>query len=69
MSHGYDYISRFLPFFDIPVSLDNLLERIASVNDRSILSSLDERFKKSHVFFTVFGNGKHDFFSAEYPRP
>ena len=25
MSHSYDYIPCFLPFFDIPVSLDNFI--------------------------------------------
>ena len=25
MSNGYDYISRLLPCFDIPVSLDNFI--------------------------------------------
>jgi hypothetical protein len=28
MCHGYDYISLFAPFLDIPVSLGNLLQRI-----------------------------------------
>jgi hypothetical protein len=31
MFHGDDYISRFVPFFDIPVSLGSLFQRIASI--------------------------------------
>ena len=31
MDHSYDYISFFMPFVDIPVSLDNLFQRIAPI--------------------------------------
>lgn len=31
--HGYDYISLFAPSFNIPVSLDNLLQGIGSIDD------------------------------------
>ena len=40
MSHSDDYISLFAPFFDIPVSLSNLFQRIASIDDRFYLSRL-----------------------------
>jgi hypothetical protein len=30
----YDYISLFVPFVNIPVSLDNFLQGIASIDDR-----------------------------------
>jgi len=69
MSHSDNDISRFLPFFDISVSFDNLFERIASVDYGSVLSGLDEFFKKGYVFFPVFWNGKPDLFAAEYPSP
>jgi hypothetical protein len=32
--HSYDYISFLVPFVDIPVSLDDLFQRIASIYDR-----------------------------------
>lgn len=41
MFHSYDYISLFVPFFDIPVSLGSLFQRIASINDRFYLSRLN----------------------------
>ena len=31
--HSYDHISLLVSFVDVPVSLDNLLERIASIYD------------------------------------
>ncbi len=34
-SESDDYISLFVPFIDIPVRLDNLLQRIASIYDCS----------------------------------
>ena len=34
MFHSYDYISLFVPFFDIPVSLGSLFQWIVSINDR-----------------------------------
>ena len=33
MCHGYYYISLFVSCFDIPVSLDSLFQRIASINN------------------------------------
>jgi len=35
MCHGYDYISFLVPFLNIPVRLDDLLQRIAPIYDRS----------------------------------
>ena len=34
MFHSDDYISLFVPFVGIPVSLGRLLQRIGSINDR-----------------------------------
>ena len=45
MFHSYDYIALFMPFIDILVSLDNLFQRIASVNDRFYLPRLSEFFE------------------------
>ena len=45
LDHSNDYIPFFVPFFDIPVSLDNLLQRIASINDRFKFSCLDKLFE------------------------
>ena len=45
MLHSYDYISLFVPFFDIPVSLDSLFQRIASIHDRFYLSHLNKLFE------------------------
>jgi len=42
MSHSDDDIFLFVFFVDIPVSLGNLFQRIASINDRFYLS----RFNK-----------------------
>ena len=39
--HSDDYISLFVPLFDIPMSLDNVLQRIASINDRFYLPRLN----------------------------
>ena len=45
MFHSNDYISLFVSFINIPVSLDNLFQRIASVNDRFYLPRLNEFFE------------------------
>ena len=42
MFQSYDYMSLFVSFFDIPVSLGNLFQRIASIYDRFYLSRLDK---------------------------
>jgi hypothetical protein len=44
MPHSYDNIALFVSFLDIPVSLDNFLQGIASVNDRLQLSRLNYLF-------------------------
>jgi hypothetical protein len=45
MAHSYDDISLFVSRFDIPVSLDNLFQRIAPINDRSYLTRFNEFFE------------------------
>ena len=44
--HRDDYISLFVSCFDIPVSLDNLFQRIASVYDRLYLSRFNQLFEE-----------------------
>ncbi len=43
--HSDDYISLFVPFFDIPVRLDDLFQRIESINDRFYLSRFNQFFE------------------------
>ena len=47
MHHSYDYISFFVPFVNIPVSLSNLFQRIASIYDRFYLSRLNKLVEES----------------------
>jgi hypothetical protein len=42
MFHSYDHNSLFVSSIDIPVGLGNLLQRIASVNDRFYLPRLNK---------------------------
>ena len=42
LHHSYDDIPLLVPCFDIPVRLDYLFHRIASIDDRFDLSRLDE---------------------------
>jgi len=44
MFNGYGYISLFVSFFDIPMSLGYLFQRIVSINDRLHLSRLNKLF-------------------------
>lgn len=46
MFHSNDDISLFVSFFDIPVRLDDLLERIHPVNDRFYLPRLNQLFEE-----------------------
>ena len=41
------HISLFVPFLDIPVSLGNLFQRIASIDDRFYLSRLNKLFDEN----------------------
>ena len=45
MFNGNDDIALFMSFFDIPVSLDNLIQRITSINDRLKSADLNNLFK------------------------
>jgi hypothetical protein len=45
MFHSYDYISLFVPFVNISMSLGSLFQRIASIFDRFYLSRLNKLFE------------------------
>jgi len=47
MFNSYDYISLFVSCFDIPVRLDHLFQRIASINDRFKFSILNKLFEEN----------------------
>jgi hypothetical protein len=47
MFHSYDYISLFVPFFDIPMSVGSLFQRIASIYDRFYLFRLNQLFEEN----------------------
>ena len=50
MSHSYDYISLLVSFIDIPVSLNNLFQRIASIYHRFQLSRLNKLSEENQIF-------------------
>ena len=50
MFHSDDDISLFVPFFDIPVRLGHLFQRIASINDRFYLPRLNQLFEEEQIF-------------------
>ena len=47
MFHRYDYISFFMSCINIPVSFGDLFQRVASIDDRFYLSSLDKLFEEN----------------------
>ena len=47
MVHRDDYISLFVPFFNITVSLGSLFQRIASIYDRFYLPCLNKLFEEN----------------------
>ena len=47
MFHRYDYISLFVSCFDIPVSLGNLFQRVASIDDRFYLPRFNKLFEEN----------------------
>jgi len=51
-SHGYYYFSFDVSLFSIPVGLSSLAQRIAPIDDRSQLSSLDEVSEEEKVLST-----------------
>src|SRR6266545_6524077 len=49
MSHGYDDVPLLVSLFDIPMSLGNFLQWIASVDDGPQLPRLDELLQEDEV--------------------
>ena len=47
MFHSYNYIALFVSFVNIPVRLNNLFQRIASVYNRFYLSRLHKLFEEN----------------------
>ena len=47
MFQSYDYISLFVSFIDIPVSLGSLFQWISSINDRFYISRLNKLFEEN----------------------
>ena len=50
MFYSYNYVPLFVPCFDIPVSLNNLFQRIASVYNRFQLSRFNKLLKENQIF-------------------
>ena len=57
MIHSYDNMSLLVSLFDIPVSLDHLLQRIASIYDRFYLSCFNKLFEEDQVFRLYLASG------------
>ena len=55
--HRDDDIPLFVPFFDIPVSLDYFLQGIASIYDRLYLPCLDKLFEEGEIFSLYVASG------------
>ena len=67
-----DYnISRFLPGFDIPVSIGSLFQRIASIDDGFYLSRLNQLFEDNQIFTLLAPCPNDHFLAASHrsPRP
>ena len=56
--HGDDNIPLFVPFFNIPMSLSYLFQRIASVDDRFYLPRLNQRGEEDQVFDLLPGRSQ-----------
>jgi hypothetical protein len=50
MFHSYDYISLFVSFIDISVTLCNLFQGIMTINDRFYLPRLNKLFEENLIF-------------------
>ena len=50
MCHSDDDISLFVSCVDVPVSLGNVFQWIASIDDRLYLPRLNQLFEKNEVF-------------------
>jgi len=52
LGHGDDYVAALVPLLDVRVGLDDLLQRVAPVDDRPDLPGLDEFFEEDKVLGT-----------------
>src|SRR5690349_23577041 len=59
-----DDIAGFLPGPDVDVSLDDLVQRIRSVDDRPELSGLDQFPEMPHHQLVMLRNGEQDLLAA-----
>ena len=66
MFHSYYYISLFVTFVNISVSLSSLLQRIASIYNRFYLPRFDKLFKENYIFSSIWGYPKYYFLAACY---
>ena len=64
MPQSYDYISLFVSFFDIPVSLGSLFQWIAFINDRPYLSRLNKLFEENEIFRILACHSNYDFLAV-----
>jgi hypothetical protein len=53
MSYRYDHVSLLVSLFHIPVSLGHLLQRIASIDDRSQLACLNELSQEDQILSAI----------------
>ena len=52
LRHGNDHVSFLVPLLDVRVGLDDLLQRVAPVDDRPDLPGLDEFLEEDKVLGT-----------------
>ena len=64
VSDCYRYISLFVALFNIPMGLDDLLERIPPVYNRLQFAGLDKLIDKSEVLFTQVSHPADNAFTA-----
>lgn len=48
-----DDVSRLLPSFDVSYCLDQILQRVAAIDDRAVLPCLDELLEQEEVLLRV----------------
>ena len=67
--HRNDDISLFVPLVNIPVSLDDLLQGIASINDRFDLARFNEFFQEDEILSRWGCFPSDECLAAGHPRP
>src|ERR1700745_4356879 len=70
IAYRQDHVADLLLRLDVPRRVDHLLERIAPVDDRAVLSGLDQLFQEQHVFLRVARrDGEDHLLVSEGPGP